>query len=212
MYHQEMIFEIVVNRLPDVTSQFTDVTRIPYSDESNIQKTAPVFTDPDGDAIIAENYTISPAPPSTMLTYSKANGEFTFSSMDNSFAGVYTVTLHAYDYVSTEAEHTTQSFTLTVQANLGPVVNETQSTVVFTEGRSETVVLSQYIFSDSENESIYLEGAFVGTAPAITFNNATRTLTSNVALGSVGSHTFTVIGYDVHTDTSNATQTVSSQN
>jgi len=207
-----MVFEIIVNQLPDVTSQFTDISRTVYSDETSIQQTAPVFTDPDGDAIIAENYTISPAPPSTMLTYSQANGEFTFSSMDNLFVRVYTVTLHAYDYASTEAEHTTQSFTLTVQANLGPVVNETQHTVVFTEGRSETAVLSQYIFSDPESESIYLEGAFDGTAPAITFNNATRTLTSNVALGSVGSHTFTVIGYDVHTDTSNATQTVSSQN
>ena len=204
-----MVFEIIVNRLPDVTSQFTDISRTVYSDETSIQQTAPVFTDPDGDAIIAENYTISPAPPSTMLTYLQANGEFTFNSMDNSFVGVYTVTLHAYDYASTESEHTSQSFTLTIIANSDTVVNQTQTAVLFTAGRTQSTVLSEYMFSDPDSETIYLEGSFDGSAPAITFDNTTRTLNSNAVIGSVGSYTFSVIGHDGHTDTTNATQSVS---
>ena len=205
-----MVFEIIVNQLPDVTSQFTDISRTVYSDETSIQQTAPVFTDPDGDAIIAENYTISPAPPSTMLTYLQANGEFTFNSMDNSFVGVYTVTLHAYDYASTESEHTSQSFTLTIIANSDTVVNQTQTAVLFTAGRTQSTVLSEYMFSDPDSETIYLEGSFDDAVPPpISFDNTTRTLASNAAIGSAGSYTFSVIAYDGHTETTNATQSVS---
>jgi len=300
-----MTFQLTVNQLPVINSTFTDVTRTVYSDEAVFEQTAPVFTDPDGDAIV-QNFTISPTPPSTMLVYSPGDGRFTFNSIDNSFAGVYTITLHAYDYASTDAEHTSQTFTLTLNENMSPVkdvsvnnilvtaysssvvsfpnlfnnteealtishtispnpsfvtidsayttltvsdattntdagtyqvtitatdnqpgntpatsqfnvivsvnlppqINETLPGVGFTAGRTQSIILSQFMFSDPESKPFYHEGAFTGTVPMIAYDNSTRTLLSNVLVGSSGNYSFTVTAYDDYPETGNTTQTV----
>ena len=45
---------------------------------------------------------------------------FTFNTMNNSFAGTYTITVHAYDQYSTEDQHNTDSFTLILNENRSP--------------------------------------------------------------------------------------------
>jgi len=189
MYHQEMVFEIIVNRLPDIASTFTDVARTVYTDEAVFEQTAPVFTDPDGDTIV-QNFTISPTPPSTMLVYSPGDGRFTFNSIDNSFAEVYTITLHAYDYASTDEEHTSQTFTLTLNENMSPVkdvsVNDVLATAYIT-----SVVSFPNLFNNTE-EALTISHTISPNPSFVTIDSAYTTLTVSSATTNTDAGTYQV--------------------
>ncbi|CAI2381883.1 unnamed protein product [Moneuplotes crassus] len=114
-------FTLSVNYLPKFNFTFPNVVYRIYVNETTFG--SPLFCaedGPDGNPITV-NHTISPSPPSTMLTLSTSSEcMFTFSAINNSFAGVYTVTLHAYDALATASQHNSVSFILTLQANQAP--------------------------------------------------------------------------------------------
>ena len=64
-------------------------------------------------------------------------------------------------------------------------------------------------FNDPEGRTVTISGSFSPTATFITYNNMTRTFTSTPAESDVGNYTFTLAGDDGHSDSANATLTVS---
>ena len=162
---------MIVNRLPTADVTIAAVTRIPYSSLDPIGPACPWFSDADSDSLTV-NFTASPAPPGTLLVYDSTNCKLNVSnSIDNSYEGVYTVTVGAYDAGSTEAEHTSLNFGLTIQKNQGPVKNTTipnQSTLM---GVGLNYTLPANIFSDAEGETITYTCSVLNSPAFITFSN-----------------------------------------
>jgi hypothetical protein len=182
-----------------------------YTDEAMINVDSVVFIDPDGDTLIATNYTTIPIPPAMMMVYNIGETNFTFTTLNNSFAGVYAVTLHTYDYASTADEHTSQTFTLTLLANQGPVANETISDLNATVHLVKTYQFTSFIFSDPESEAWYLTSYSVNPPSAlIVVNTASRVITvdSSSTASDIGTYVVTLSATDGHPDTIIGTTTV----
>ena len=162
---------MIVNRLPTADATVSDVTRIPYSSVAPIGPACPWFSDADSDSLTI-NSTASPAPPGTLLVYDSTNCKLNVSnSVDNSYEGVYTVTVGAYDAGSTAAEHTSLSFQLTIDKNEGPVKNTTIPNQTINFGVELNYTLPANIFSDTEGETITYTCSVLNSPAFITFSN-----------------------------------------
>jgi hypothetical protein len=100
---------------------------------------------------------------------------------------------------------------LTITANQGTVVNTTLSPATYYT-HSERVGWFQHnldLFSDPEGDTVSLDHTFSPSLPQFTYTNANRTVdVGAVGDANVGNYTFTLIGHDGHTDTTNATQSM----
>ena len=162
---------MIVNRLPTAVATVSAVTRIPYSSVAPIGPACPWFSDADSDPLTV-NFTASPAPPGTLLVYDSANCKLNVSnSVNNSFEGVYTITVAAYDAGSTVAEHPSLSFQLTIDKNQGPVKNTTIPNQTAAVGVGLNYTLPADIFSDAEGEAITYTCSVLNSPAFITFSN-----------------------------------------
>lgn len=108
----------------------------------------------DGDSI-TWGFTLSPTPPATFLSLSAPRKcRFSFLSLNNSFAGVYTVTLHAYDLYTNSSQHDTSTFPLTLIANDDVTVLATPSNKFVTARRYNNYSLPNPLFDNDAGETI----------------------------------------------------------
>jgi len=99
----------------------------------------------------------------------------------------------------------TNSFDILIVPNLAPILNESSSDIILTIDRANTVIHSEHIFSDPENDPFSVVGSLTSPLPFISYDNDTRTFTSSPTSSDIGTYQFEFTAYDIHNDTGNTT-------
>ena len=103
------------------------------------------------------------------------------------------------------------NFTLTIEENDGPVINQTIAPTSFTlhSGKPGSFTHNTDLFSDPEGDTVSIAGSFSPDPGIFTYTEATRQIAITAPTDAqVANYTFTATGHDVYTDNTNATQTV----
>ncbi|CAI2376367.1 unnamed protein product [Moneuplotes crassus] len=200
-------FTLTANYLPKFNFTFPDVVYRIYLNETTFGSSLFCAEDgPDGNSITV-NYTISPSPPSTMLTLSTSSEcMFTFSTINNSFAGVYTVTLHAYDALATASQHNSVSFTLTLQTNGAPTNTTVMADKTVIARYPQDFSLPASFFTDPEGETLSYTYTVAPTSSLIVCDFVAWKLNISSAINAdAGTYVVTVTASDGKADTANGT-------
>ena len=157
------------------------------------------FGDYQGDTI-TYNYTIDPAPPSELMTMTPNDCNFTFNSLDNTFANTYTVTVHAYDQYSTEDQHYTDSFTLILSENQSPTTLGSVSALSTTTGFALNETLPPGLFSEPDSETLTYNFTVSPANSKITVDTTSLSLnvSSTTTTSDAGTYTVTLTATDGH--------------
>jgi hypothetical protein len=129
-------------------------------------------------------------------------------SINNSFSGVYTITVHAYDYAATELEHNTDSFVFTLLANQGPTVNNSVADQTLVAGWDLNQTIPAGLFDDPEGQSLTYGFYVTPPAPFITVDTASLSyynLSTASKNSDVGVHVVTLTANDSNADTAHQT-------
>ena len=99
---------------------------------------------------------------------SSGKWRFTFLSLNNTFAGTYTVTIHAYDYNSNSSQHGIENFTLKILANNLPKTNEVIPNQSVTARFGLNYTIPANLFSDDDGETLTYDFSITPSTSLIT--------------------------------------------
>jgi hypothetical protein len=204
-------FQVVItpNQGPTVNNTVTNET---VSVWFGLNRTFPtgIFEDPEGEPM-TYSYTVTPATPLIIVETGSLLYYNVSDASTNADIGVYVIQLTADDPYP-DTPQNSHSFSISLVLNQGPIVNETVTDFTFSCERSNSFYHTTFAFSDPESEAVYLDGSFSPAAPFLAYNNVTREIYGTPTDADSGTYMFTLIGYDIHFDTINASQSVSDPN
>ncbi|CAI2385481.1 unnamed protein product [Moneuplotes crassus] len=203
----EITFNMTINPRPVSNYSWTDQTKVVYASQGSFGSSSYCFTHKFNDPMTV-NFTVDPAPPGPMLSLD-TNGkcEFSFLSINQSYAQVYNVTVHAYDSYSTAAVHTTENFTLTLIANLNPSLVTAIGAQSVVAHFPFSYTFSVATFTDGDGEALTYSGSVSPSSSIFTLNPTTREITASTSNADAGVYDYTIAASDGHPDTTPATST-----